>query len=188
MNIVRFLGDRYIYDDRNSGLYFDAYPLKRSAGDEQVFNERIGVANGYLQSLKSHWMCTLLLNDDQVSDMSEEWRLIFAPKTQLILFRPGAEVGSFEIRPWFDYFNDGFLWSSADKVFTKYDTNALAHRFRTVEKKEVDDYLAGIKPPVVVLPIPSVGIPPITTVLGIPKVWNISVLGMNIAKITADEE
>ena len=148
MKTGKFLGDRYFFDDSESGLYFDLYPLKRGAGDELMFNIKIDNTNEYLESTNPAWKTCLLLLDSQIGNMSELWRQAFSAKTVLMTFRPGVEVADYSVEPWASYFNDGFLWSSANKVYTKYDDNNLASRFRRVEKAEVDAFLdTGVVPP-----------------------------------------
>ena len=154
-------GDRYFKDVNESGLIYDLYPLSRGAGDESVFNERIAVANGYLQDINAGWKATLLLNDNQVAGFSDEWNKIFAPKTILMLFRPGVEVGDYKVWAWTDYTNDGFLWSSPEKVYTKYDANQLSARFRIVKQQEVDDWLGTNSPPANPPAPPPEVIPPV---------------------------
>lgn len=185
MKYGKLIKDRYFHDDNESGLYFDLYPIKRGGGDESIFNNNVGVANMYLDSIMPAdkvWRCTLFLLDDQIANLSPEWKNILAPKTYLMTFRPGVEVGSYDVHPWSAYGNDSFLWSSPDKVYTKYDSNALSHRFRLVDKKEVDDYLADNTPIT-----PPINIPIVSP--SVPKKWKISLLGGLISgTITAVEE
>jgi hypothetical protein len=115
--------------------------LKRGAGDEQELNDRIGDMNNLIQEdpkAVGTWMCTLMLLDSQIDAMQERWKLLFAPKTYLMVYRPGKSITEFDVQFWRDYGTDVFLWSSNDKVYSHFDKNGLGHRYRIAPKSEVD--------------------------------------------------
>jgi len=161
----KLIADRYFHDCNDSGLYYDLRPLKRGAGDEQALNDRIGDLNNLIQEdpkAVGTWMCTLMLLDSQIDSMQESWKLIFAPKTYLMVYRPGKSVTEFDVQFWRDYGTDVFLWSSNDKVYSQFDKNGLGHRYRIAPKAEVDANTPDVPPiiPPVEPPTPPVFVMP----------------------------
>ena len=81
--------------------------------------------------------------------LSEQWQQAFAAKTILMMFRPGVsidEVPAMRVSPWMAMANDGFLWSSPNKVYTWMNGDNLGHRFPVVSKTVVDAYDPGTSP------------------------------------------
>ena len=156
LKIVRLLKDRFIFDDNETGLYFDISPIKRNVPGENEagLNNRIDSKNRVLQGIRTlnphpTYLCSLFLLEKQVDALSEKWQQSFAAKTILMMFRPGVsieEVPAMRVSPWMAYANDGFLWSSPNKVYTWMNGDNLGHRFSVVSKNVVDAYDPGTSP------------------------------------------
>ena len=143
MKTGKLIKDKYFFDDSESGLYFDLCPLGRGAGSEDDLSIRIGKANYDLECMNLGGVkrCTLFLTDQQLAKIPQRFKSSFAAKTYLMVFRSDKEVSTPIEATWSGFFADGFQWSSPDKVYTRYDANALAHRFRRATKQEVDSYI-----------------------------------------------
>lgn len=145
---IHFLKDRFVFDDYESGLYFDVCPVKRPSGDENVFNAAIAAANNSISETEpdmQNWKPTLLLTDAQVYAIPESWRNIFAAKSYLLLYKSGFSGSSLPKNPWFELGSGGIVCdpTGAHKdwvYYTNYTADGLGHRFRRVSKEEVDAY------------------------------------------------
>ena len=158
MTLKKFhlIKDRYLFDDYDSGLYFDLYPIKRGVGDEDDFNSRIDRANEWLKKSESDpannvWYCTLPLLDIQISKLPVSYRKQFAPKSYLLLYRTGFKEGDMPINEWGwegnGYGNCGMVCDcssyNSEKwiYYTNWTANNLGYRFRRASKDEVNAYV-----------------------------------------------
>ena len=143
-----FLKDRFIFDDYESGLYFDIHPVKRPAGDENVFNAAIGAMADTIHETEPSmqaWKPTLLLTEGQMFALPEKYRNQFASKSYLLLYKAGFTGTSLPKNIWYEYGSGGLICNptGAHKdwlYFTNYTAEGLGHRFRRVTKDEVDAY------------------------------------------------
>lgn len=139
--------DRFLFDDYESGLYFDLYPVKRK-GNEDEFNGIIQDANNELERLETdpahqELLCTLFLTEAQMYAIPENYRNQYAAKSQLLLFKAGFDGKALPDNPWFAIQSGGMVCnptgSQANWIYyTNWSSNNLAHRFRKVKKDEVD--------------------------------------------------
>jgi len=151
----RFIKSRYFFDDHETGLYFDLFPLNRGAGDEDELNYRIDIRNRKLQGVhtgdvNTNYFCGLLLTKEQFDGMPDRHKLKFAGKTVLMLHDWGVkieEVAQMRLEPWKAMNTDMFLWSSPDLVYTWASGDNLSYRFRSVPKSVVDAYDLPIQVP-----------------------------------------
>jgi hypothetical protein len=158
MKQFHLLKERFLFDDYDSGLYFDLFTLKRPAGDEDVFN---GVINEACEALEEitpdgqKWLPTLMLLESQVNALPVKYRTMFAGKSYLMLYKANFNEQELPNNEW-GQMGGGMLickpvGAKANwKYFTEWDANALGHRFRRVDKSEVDAYDFGepVTPPV----------------------------------------
>ena len=110
LKIVRLLKDRFIFDDNETGLYFDISPIKGNVPGENEagLNNRIDSKNRILRGIRTlnphpTHLCSLFLLERQVDALSEQWQQSFAAKTVLMMFRPGVsieEVPAMRVTPW----------------------------------------------------------------------------------------
>ena len=160
--------DRYLFDDFESGLYFDMYPVKRTAGEnEDAFNGRIDEANEEILRLAKGmsgehvYYCTLFLNSVQLNSLSLKYKNQFASKSWLLWFRADFDGKELPSTPWLEMGSGGFMCNPTGlqkdwRYYTSYDANSLGHRLRRVAKDEVDSYVMPggvVVPPVVEPPI-----------------------------------
>jgi hypothetical protein len=153
MTLKRFhlIKDRFLFDDYESGLYFDLWPVHRPAGDENIFNAVIDQADEELHSAetspaKQNWYCTLFLTDTQVYNLSQRYRDQFAPKSYLLLFKAGFDGKALPTNEWFSAGSGGLICNptGAQKgwlYYTNWNANMLGFRFRVAHKEEVDAYI-----------------------------------------------
>lgn len=145
---IHFLKDRFVFDDYESGLYFDVCPVKRPSGDENIFNAAIATASASISESEpdmQNWKPTLLLTDAQVYAIPESWRNKFAAKSYLLLYKSGFTGDKLPKNPWFELGSGGIVCNptGAHKdwtYYTNYTADGLGHRFRRVSKEEVDAY------------------------------------------------
>jgi len=145
---IHFLKDRFVFDDYESGLYFDVCPVKRPAGNESVFNTAIETAaDGIVETQPSNqnWKPTLLLTDAQVYNLPETWQKAFSPKSYLLLYKSGFTGDKLPSNLWFDYGSGGIVCNPIGDhkdwlYYTNYTADGLGYRFRRVSKEEVDAY------------------------------------------------
>jgi len=128
---IHFLKDRFIFDDYESGLYFDVHPVKRPSGDENAFNAAIDLMN---DSIPPHpgWKATLLLTDGQLYGLSEKYRLQFAIKSYLILYKSGFDGSKLPKNEFFELGSGGVICNPTGAkenwvYYTNYDANGLGH-------------------------------------------------------------
>jgi hypothetical protein len=168
--------DRFLFDDYESGLYFDLAPVKRPAGDENVFNGAIDEADEKLHSAETNpanqlWYCTLFLTEAQMYSLSAKYQNQFAAKSFLLLFKAGFDGKTMPTNPWFQIQSGGMVCNPTGNksqwvYYTDYAQNNLSHRFRIVKKDEVDAYVDpnAVTPPP---PPPDTGgdtdVPPVVT-------------------------
>jgi len=141
MIIGKLVKERYFHDVNDSGLYYDLAPLKRAGGDEADFNARIDSENNRLQTLGLSGKAlhpTIYLLDSQLNNLTDHWKNILAPKSYLMIYRPGVHPSEINIQYWNAYGNDVFWWASDDVVYSKYDANGLSHRYRIAKEAEVN--------------------------------------------------
>jgi len=141
---VHFIKDRFIFDDYESGLYFDVHPVKKPAGDENDFNAAIDTINDSIPKQKG-WKATLLLTDGQLYGLSEKYRLQFAAKSYLILYKSGFDGSKLPKNEFFELGSGGVVCNptgAKDKwtYYTSYTADGLGYRFQRVSKEEVDAY------------------------------------------------
>ena len=145
MKKFHFIKDRFIFDDYDSGLYFDIAPVKRPAGDENAFNAAIDAANDKLQETDPSnqvWKVTLLLTENQMFALSDKYKTQFGAKSYLLLYKAGFDGKVLPINPWFQLGSGGLVCNPTglkkDWVYwTNWDANSLGHRYRRVTKDEV---------------------------------------------------
>lgn len=145
---IHFLKDRFIFDDYESGLYFDICPVTRPAGDENVFNAAIETAAAGIHETEPSmqaWKPTLLLKESQMFALPQKYREQFSAKTYLMLYKDGFDGSALPKNLWFDYGSGGLMCNptGAHKdwaYYTNYTAEGLGHRFRRVSKDEVDAY------------------------------------------------
>ena len=141
LNTYKLVKERYIQDVNNTGLYFDIASMKRGAGDEAQLNSRVDSENNRLAQIKppgSKWMPTLMLTVGQYNTLTEHWKNILAPKSYLMLYVPGGHPSEVDIQFWHAYGNDVFWWADDDHVYSHYDAEGLAHRYRIAKEAEVN--------------------------------------------------
>jgi len=157
MKRFHLLKDRFLFDDFESGLYFDLYPVKRPAGDEDVFNSAINAAGAALAKITpvgQKWLPTLFLTEAQMNAMPERYKISFSAKSYLMLFKADFTGTTLPRNAWFEVGSGGMICKpigaqSTWSYYTDWNVNALGHRFRRVEKKEVDayQYVEPVPPP-----------------------------------------
>ena len=147
------LGDRYLFDDYDTGLYFDLAPVSRNPGDENALDGRIGDMNGSLvetDPANQNYACTVFLTKTQYDAMNPKYPVQFGAKSYLLLFLNNFNGETLPNNPWFGSGGGGMVCNvnGADNkkwiYYTNWDGGALYHRFRRVQKSEVLDYLASI--------------------------------------------
>ena len=191
LNKYKLVKERYIYDDMNSGLYFDIAPLKRGAGDEQDFNGRVDSENNRLEQIEPAgkvFMPTLMLTVSQYNNLTGHWKNIIAPKSYLMLYVPGGHPDEIDIQFWHAYGNDVFWWASDDAVYSAYDTNGLAHRYRVAKASEVEGTADPAKPPSSETPVSTMYIPKKWHVTGTKKRWTLFGMKTDIYHLTVEAE
>jgi len=164
---------RYLFDDYESGLYFDLVPVHRPAGDDNVFNSLIDNTNETLKETKpsaQDWLCTLFLTSGQVAGLSAKYQVQFGAKSYLLLFQAAFYGDVLPKNPWFELGSGGMVCNPTGLeknwiYYTNWNAGMLGHCFRRVEKSEVDAYVdpnsttpppddggGGITPPVNTIP------------------------------------
>lgn len=141
--------DRFLFDDYESGLYFDLCPVKKPAGDEDAFNKAIEDAADKLvetDPANQVWKPTLFLTEAQMYALPKRYQDSFSAKTYLLLFKAGFAGDSMPLNLWFEYGSGGMVCNpSGDRknwlFYTNWNANMLGHRFRRVQKAEVDAYV-----------------------------------------------
>lgn len=149
MHKFHLLKERFLYDDYDSGLYFDLYPVKRPAGDEDTFNAAIEKAADKLQETdppNQVFKPTLFLTEAQMYALPQRYQDSFSAKTYLLLFKVGFDGSALPKNLWFDYGSGGMVCNpTGDRknwlYYTNWSANMLGHRFRRVTKAEVDAYV-----------------------------------------------
>jgi hypothetical protein len=190
LNKYKLVNERYIHDDMNSGLYFDIAPLKRGAGDEQELNGRVDSENNRLAQIEPAgkvYMPTLMLTVGQYDNLTEHWKNIIAPKSYLMLYVPGGHPSEIDIQFWHAYGNDVFWWASDSVVYSAYDANGLAHRYRVAKEAEVE----GTEDPEYPEPYPDVIVAePVKKwhVTGTKKRWTLFGMKTDIYHLTVEAE
>ena len=148
LKLIHFLKDRFIFDDYESGLYFDIHPVKRPPGDENVFNATIDAVAYKIRETEpsmQNWKPTLLLTEQQVFALSEKYRNQFAAKSYLMLYKAGFAGTTLPKNIWYEYGSGGLLCNPTGArnswvYYTNYTAEGLGHRFRRVTKDEVNAY------------------------------------------------
>lgn len=150
MHKFHLVKERFLYDDFDSGLYFDLYPVKRPAGDEDVFNRAIEKACQELEAIEPEgnaYLPTVFLTQGQIDKLPLKYQGMFSGKSYLLLFQAGYNGGELPKNMWFEQMGGGLVcnptgakkdwvyWSSWGKMGAE-----LGHRFRRVEKSEVDEF------------------------------------------------
>ena len=152
--------DRFLFDDYESGLYFDLWPVKRS-GNEDEFGSIINNANEKVKQLETDpahqgYLCTLFLTEQQMYGIPEKYRNQYAAKSQLLLFKAGFDGKALPDTPWFSIQAGGMVCDPTGAqskwiYYTNWTANNLGFRFRRVNKAEVDAYVVpgsgGTTPP-----------------------------------------
>ena len=153
--IKRFhlLGDRYLFDDYESGFYLDLQPVSRNPGDEDALNGRIDDRNDSLvenDPPNQNFACTVFLNEAQYKAMKPKYPVQFGAKSYLLLFVNSFNGKEIPKNPWFDQGGGGMIChvTGSDKskwvYYTDWNANSLRHRFKMVSKQVVDEYLKSI--------------------------------------------
>jgi len=147
--------DRFLFDDYESGLYFDLYPVKRK-GNEDEFNGIINDADDEVKRLETdpanqQYYCTLLLTEAQMYAIPENYRNQYAAKSQLLLFKAGFGGKALPDTPWFSIQAGGMVCDPTGAqskwiYYTNWTANNLGFRFRRVNKAEVDAYVMPTPP------------------------------------------
>lgn len=150
MNRGRLLKERYFYDDHDSGLIFDTYPIfPQNYSDADKLEAAINEAGLYLTSVQASGqdcMPTLHALPSQLNKIESKWQA-FAAKSYIMYYQvPRKDVYEIDIFPWNAYGRDTFLWNgSPNEVYSKYDADGLAYRFRRLSAREADDLLTSLE-------------------------------------------
>ena len=147
MTLKRFhlLKDRFLFDDYDSGLYFDLVPVNRNPGNENDFNARIDGANDMIvesDPVNQKWQCTSVLNETQMYALSAALQVRFGAKSYLLLYKAGFDGKVLPTNPWFEQGSGGMVCNPTGLkkdwlYYTNWDANMLGHRYRRVTKDEV---------------------------------------------------
>lgn len=150
MKKFHLIKNRYLFDDYESGLYFDLCPITRGAGDENALNEKIEKANSSLNCPPDkNLFCTLFLTEAQISKIPKNYQNMFAGKTYLLLFKSGFDESSeFPENAWSALGANGMICDPETwTYYTTWSADNLSHRFRLVSKNEVDNYKEEVTTP-----------------------------------------
>jgi len=151
MHKFHLVKERFLWDDYDSGLYFDLFPLKRKAGeDEDGFNVRIEAACKALDTIEPEgnaYLPTLFLTQGQIDKLPLKYQGMYSGKSYLMVFKGGYNGEALPKNMWFEQMGGGLVcnptglqknwvyWSSWGD-----DGKELGHRFRRVTKAEVDEF------------------------------------------------
>jgi hypothetical protein len=164
--------DRFLFDDYESGLYFDICPVWRNPGDANDFNGRIEEANDKLvetDPANQKFLCTVLLNEEHLYALTASQKGSFGAKTYLLLYKANCSAEGLPTNEFYAQGSGGMICNpiTADKskwiYYTNWTTDNLAHRFRRVTKDEVNAYVqpdGTVTPPPVTPPVDP-GTPPV---------------------------
>lgn len=170
----KLIKDRYYHDVSDSGNYFDLAIIKRNVPgeDENGLIARIAALSETLeQRIDAHHrpvskrMPTLFVTKSQYNAFSADHKKRLYAICYLMVADKAKQDWTYPL--WDADGNDGLLWVSHNKVLSKWDGNALNHRFRVASLDEVNAE-PGTQPviPPVVPPV-NPGDPPV--VIGIGK-------------------
>jgi len=194
LKVGKLINDRYFFDDADSGLLFDllmVFPQQFKDADEleNAINER----TEYAQTVAPDGACTLGVVQRQYDALARKHQA-FADKCYLMWFNTVRDefITDIDIAPWNAYGRDAFIWNaSPNEVYTTYDANGLAHRFRPLplsEAKEIIDAWDGVYSGGGSSGGSSGGSETPAVVGSVPKKWKITLFGINVGTVEAVEE
>jgi len=155
MRQFTLVGDRFLWDDYDSGLFFDLAPVKREGGeDDAAFNNRVDQLNVALKAKTTPgnvWYVTFFANPGQIADLPTNIRNALGAKSYLLLFTPDINKRT---SPWDAHFADGLICvnSVTGKGYTFYSPDNLGYRFERVDREFVESLLGEQHVPTPTLP------------------------------------